>query len=102
MDSGEAVTASRVRVCRALDLFTGTGSVKQVLEEEGWSVTTLDADPQWSADIVEDILEWDYRQVSPHRFDLITASPPCIEFSRAKTTKARDLDHADRVVQKVF
>lgn len=50
--------------------------MKEVLEEEGWNVTTLDADPRWSADIVEDILDWDYRQVPSNRFDLITASPP--------------------------
>ena len=72
------------------------------MEEEGWNVTSLDSDPQWSADIVEDILEWDYRQIPPHRFDLITASPSCTEFSGAKTAAARDLELADRLVQKVL
>ena len=66
--------------------------------------------PEVGADIVGDILSWDYRAFKPKSFDLITASPPCIEFSRALTTRGgrhgreveRRLDHADQLVCKVL
>ena len=96
------VDMGRVKGKRALDLFSGTGSVRRVLEEEGWEVVTLDASPKWGADIVEDILTWDYTVFPPNTFDLVAASPPCIEFSRALTTRSRRLGLADKLVCKVL
>ena len=103
------VEVDHVKKC-ALDLFTGTGSVRKVLESEEWEVLSLDANPRWHANIQQDILSWDYRRLPPKSFDLITASPPCIEFSRALTTRGgkrvnihdRKMDHADQLVLKVL
>ena len=63
-----------------LELFSGTGSVGKVCKEIGWNVTSLDIDPR--ADIVCDILEWDYKQYPKDYFDIIWASPPCTNYSK--------------------
>ena len=69
----------------ALDFFSGTGSVAKVLRERGYCVTTLDMQPKYGADIVVDIREWNFEQIPPLTFEIIVASPPCTEFSKAKT-----------------
>jgi hypothetical protein len=49
------------------------------------------------------ILKWDYRKdFKQHHFDLIVASPPCTEYSQAKTTAPRNLIEADRLVVKAL
>ena len=84
----------------ALDLFSGTGSVKEVLQKHGWKVVTVDWDPKWRPDIVADVGRWKYWEVfNPGDFDLIAASPPCTEYSAAKTTKPRKLLEADKIVK---
>ena len=45
---------------KALDLFTGTGSVANRLRDLGYEVTTLDVNPRVHADITENILHWNY------------------------------------------
>ena len=62
-----------------LELFSGTGSVGKVCKEIGWHVVSLDIDPR--ADIVCDILEWDYMQYPKDHFSVVWASPPCDEYS---------------------
>ena len=44
------------------------------------------------ADIRCDILDWDFRAYEPKSFDFIWASPPCTEYSIAKTTGVRDIE----------
>jgi len=59
----------------ALDLFSGTGSVKRVLEALGYHVTSVDIDPRWQPDIVTDITRWRYwEEFFPGQFDVITVS----------------------------
>jgi hypothetical protein len=65
---------------KALDLFSGTGSVANRLRRRGIHVVTLDIDPKHMPDIRCDVLSWDYKQnYSPSYFQIITASPPCTE-----------------------
>ena len=59
------VEVEHVRRRRALDLFSGTGSVRKVLQAEGWEVVSLDVNPRWGAHLVEDILTRDYRHWRP-------------------------------------
>ena len=64
---------------------------------------TLDIDPKHMPDIRCDVLSWDYKQnYSPSYFQIITASPPCTEYSRAKTVGRRDLETADRIVRRTL
>ena len=50
---------------KMLDLFSGTGTVGKVLEEQGYHVTSLDHDPKFHPTILTDIMEWDYRAEYP-------------------------------------
>ena len=87
---------------RALDLFSGTGSVTKVLQKLGYQVTTLDLDPKFHPDIQLDIRDWNFKNYPPGYFHLIAASPPCTHFSRAKTTGKRDLEATVCLVEKTL
>ena len=87
---------------RALDLFSGTGSVTRTLKSLGWEVISLDWSPRSQATIQEDIMQWDYTTYPPGYFDLIAAGVPCEEYSIAKTTAPRNLQHAEEVVQRTL
>ena len=67
---------------KLLELFSGSGSVGNVATKYGYSVTSLDLK---NADINCNILDWDYRMYPSGYFDFIWGSPPCTEYSRAKT-----------------
>ena len=91
------------RILKALDLFSGTGSVSNQLSKWGFQVTSLDNNPGCKADLCLDILAWDYkRQFPPGHFQVITASVPCEEYSSAKTTQVRDLGKADILAKNVL
>jgi len=85
---------------RLLELFSGTGSVGRVFRARGWEVVSLDLDARACADITANILEWEFRVFADDHFDCIWASPPCTEYSIARTTarRPRDLELADAVV----
>jgi hypothetical protein len=83
-----------------LDLFSGTGSVGEVAKELGYTVIGVDRDME--AEIQIDIMDWDYTVFPTGFFDVIWASPPCTEYSRAKTTAPRDIEGANAVVQRTL
>ena len=89
---------------RLLELFSGTGSVGRVFRAAGWTVLSVDVDPEASADLTTDVLEWDYRAFRPGHFDCVWASPPCTEYSIARTVARapRNLELADSIVQKTL
>ena len=90
---------------KALDLFSGSGSVARRLEELGYEVVTLDKNSRCRPDIVADILRWPFRKYfSPGYFDLIVASPPCEMYSQARTTarRPRDFTYPDRIVKRTL
>ena len=88
---------------RMLDLFSGTGSVGKAFEERGFEVISVDIDPQFKPTIVADVLAWNYRyHFKPGCFDVVFCSPPCANFSRAKTTAPRDLESGDALVLKAL
>ena len=85
---------------RLLDLFSGTGSIRNVGLEMGFEVVSLDRDME--ADIKIDIMEWDYSVFPSGYFDVIFASPPCTEYSRCKTRAPRDIEGANEIVQRTL
>ena len=76
-------------IMKLLELFSGTKSVGRVAEQLRFEVTSLDRD--LDADIKCDIMDWDYKQYLVGYFDVIWASPPCIEYSKCKTTAPRNI-----------
>ena len=95
---------SSQRVLRALDLFSGTGSVAEALRRHGYIVTTVDNDPKRMADVKESIPHWDYASAFPvGYFDLVAASPPCTEYSTAMSRRRpRRLEQSDALVAKAI
>ena len=83
-----------------LELFAGTGPVGKVARELGHKVISLDKD--MDADIKTDILEWNYKAYEPNSFNLIWASPPCTEYSIAKTTGKRKIEEANEIVKRTL
>ena len=84
---------------KLLELFSGTKSVGKVAEQLGYAVTSLDLK---DADINVDILNWDYHQYRPKHVDVIWASPPCTEYSRALTTRPRKIQEANEIVERTL
>ena len=84
---------------KLLELFSGTKSVGKVAEKLGYDITSLDLK---NADINTDILEWDYKQYPIGYFDIIWASPPCTEYSEAKSRGNRNIEYANQIVLKTL
>lgn len=62
---------------KVLDLFSGLEGWSAGFRDRGHSITTLDLDPRFGADIQADILSVN----GLGKFDVILASPPCETFS---------------------
>ena len=80
---------------KLLELFSGTKSVGKVAEQLGYEVVSLDLK---NADINCDILEWDYTIYPTGYFEVIWASPPCTEYSKAKSRGVRNIEEANKIV----
>ena len=90
---------------RLLELFSGTGSVGAAFQARGWDVVSVDLDPAGGPTIVADIDIWEgWRDYPVGYFDCVHASPPCTQYSRARTTALvpRDLVGADALVRRTL
>ena len=85
---------------RILELFAGTSSFGQVADEFEHEVISLDKD--MPASIQCDILDWDYTVYPSNYFNFIWSSPPCVEYSIAKTKGIRNLELANAFVLKTL
>jgi hypothetical protein len=91
------------RQLKFLVLFCGTGSVEKAIGDKYKNalIVSLDNQPKWEPTHCCDIQDWVQRgegsmyDYPPGYFDFIWASPPCTEYSRAKTVGVRDLRAAD-------
>ena len=75
---------------RSLELFSGHGTVSDVLKSHNFETHSLDIDDVHNPTMVQDILTWDYTILPPYFFDFIWASPDCTSWSIA-THKHRTL-----------
>ena len=87
-------------VLKMLELFSGTGSIGKVATNYNFEITSLDKNME--ATIKTDILDWNYKTYPPKYFDVIWSSPPCSEYSIAKTTGIRKIDEANKIVKRVL
>ena len=98
-----------------LDLFSGTGSVSEALKRKFGSkfkvlVHSVDIHPKYNPTAQVDILRWNYkpalrdflRSRRPRDVFIAHASPPCTEYSRAKTTAPRNLRVADAIAKRTL
>lgn len=100
-----------------VELFSGTGSFSSAAEEEasnnGYSFKKISVDihPKYNPSTCIDIRGWNYKQavgdflrdgLGPSDVLWVHASPPCNEYSRAKTCHPRDLPFADSLVQQAL
>ena len=83
---------------RVLELFSGTGSVGNVAKKMGYDVVSLDVTFPSTHEC--DIMKWKYKMYPPGYFHVVWASPPCTEFSFAKTVGVRDFAGALRLVKR--
>jgi hypothetical protein len=91
---------------QVLELFRGSGSVGNYLKRSKrarFEVVSLDIECKYNPTLCGDILTWDFEKAyPPQRFDIIWASPPCTEYSIAKTRAPRNMTHADKIVKRVL
>ncbi len=92
------------RPLRILVLFSGTGSVEAEFRAcyPQSEAVTVDCDSRWQPTFCEEVQTWDYKQFRPKHFDVIWGSPPCTEYSQAKTTGVRQLRMADACVRRTL
>ena len=85
---------------RVLELFSGTRSIGKCCDALGWESVSVDM--VLPADHKVDIMEFDYKQYPKDYFDIVWASPPCTEYSRAKSQGVRDIVGANKLVIKTL
>lgn len=81
---------------KVLELFSGTGSIGKFCDAIGFESVSVDM--ILPADHQVDIMDFDYKQYSKDEFDIVWASPPCTEYSKAKTRGKRDIEGANKIV----
>lgn len=89
---------------KALELCCGSKSFSKTIQTFGFDTVTLDIDPKFCPDICANILTWDYANSGYFvgEFAVIWMSPPCTEYSIAKSIGIRDLMHADSIVVRMI
>ena len=88
---------------KSLERLRGAKSGGKVAELSSYVVVSLDLK---DADINCDILGWDYRHyqvtIQVGHFDVFWTSPPCTEYSRAKTNQCKQTSRCKRNSSKNF
>jgi hypothetical protein len=75
----------------------------RALEDLRFEVVTLDIQRSGAPTYITDKFEWDYKKCClPCRFEAVFASVLCTEFSKALTTRPRNLKVADKIAKKTL
>ena len=94
-------TAAHRRPPRMIGLCSGTHSVEKAFKEmyPNAKIITVDIDASTRPTHAVDVRRWDFTAYPPGYFDFGWASPPCTQYSNAKTTGERDIAGADSIVK---
>ena len=87
---------------RILELFCGTKSFSKVANKSLHSTCTIDIDDKFEPNICIDILDFKIEMLENFKPDVVWASPPCTEYSKAKSRGIRKLEEADKIVLKTL
>ena len=89
---------------RALDLYSGTGSITKAFREAGHECHSLDLDARFHPTFCANVLTWDFSALPRDRYDVIWASCPCEQYSiaRSNALPPRDLALADALVRRTL
>ncbi len=89
---------------RALDIFSGTGSITRAFLNSGHDCDSLDLDPRYTPTFCTNVLTWDYKALPRGWYDAIWASCPCEQYSiaRSNARSPRDLALADALVHRTL
>ena len=89
---------------KTLELYAGTQSFTKGIKRADSTSTcvTVDISNRFQPTVCMNMIEWDYHTYPPGYFDVIWASPPCQQYSVAKTRGQRDLEGADNLVRKAL
>ena len=90
-----------LKIVKIIELFSGTESFSEVAERRGHKTFTIDFDEKYNPDLCVDILELKTDQL-PFQPDVIWASPPCTEYSKAKSIGKRNIAYANKLVLKTL
>jgi len=87
---------------RLLELFCGGKSVGQAAAKFGYEVLSVDLLQKFEPSVCCNILDFDFQRYPVGYFKYIHASPPCTEFSKAKTVGHRNIEEATKLVTKAL
>ena len=87
---------------KVLELFCGTKSIGKCCDELGWESISVDLEPKFNPTHLCNIMDFDYKQYPKNYFDIVWASPPCTEYSKAKSQGIRDIKGSNKIVLKTI
>ena len=88
---------------KVLELFAGKHSFGRWAVKQGYEVVSLDILRTSTSTHTCDILDFDYTQYHIGYFSIIWASPPCTQYSYARSTgPPRDIVGANEIVKRTF
>lgn len=90
------------KVMRLLELFSGTGSVRKAVGNRFDEIISIDILQKFEPTEAINILDWDYRKYPTGHFEAIWASPPCTQYSIAKSQGVRDIVGANAIVKRTL
>ena len=99
---GETDRPNKQNTYVALDICSGTKSLQKALHKiiPNAKVYTLDIDCETNPTFCADVRYWKPPEnLKPGTVTVLWLSPPCEEYSRAKTTGERDLTTADEIAK---